>query len=767
MATETRFLKVFCTPSEQRTIKKQYAAIETYEGFIVVEVSADQRDELVGKYPVEDITDQYQIKIGKRVIDTHQRIKRSGENKGYDAFADAAKLPRGKHHYLVQFIGPVKAAWITGLKRIKAEPREAIDAFSYVVRCDRETLKKVVKRPYVRWVGHLPHDDRVHIGAAAEEGGKGGLKGLYIIEFFSEHDRVAGKQAITKLGASIITMEPNTALMVVRLSGNIHDTIKKLSAVHGVRSIRKRVRKRKANNVAAKLMGTDATRSAPLDLTGKGEVIAICDTGVDTGRAENIHPDFVGRIKQIKSYPINPSYAPDEEINNPGHNDGGGDFSDGHGTHVAGSALGSGASSTRIPGHTTPLSGSAPGAQLYFQAVEQFVDWKDASNYISDGRYVMAGYPDDLKRLFRDARRAGAWIHSNSWGGWNLGEYDQESRYLDEFVWDNEHFCIVMAAGNEGTDRDCVGRIKRRTVNPPGTAKNCITVGASESRRLEFDHRTYGKRYPADFPCSPFHTKPLANSPNRVAAFSSRGPADGGRIKPDVVAPGTFILSTRSRLMELSDDGWAPFEADRHYFYMGGTSMATPLVSGAVALLREFLRVWINIPNPTAALIKASLIGGASKLDGYSDAADPCDNDQGYGLVNIDAIVAPESPAEAYFIDDTEGLRTGQVDRWRIKVKSGDAPLRIALAYTDSPGENLVNNLNLILADPDGVLYVGNGRGDEMLKPDAHNNTEVIHLAAPRNGNWELRVVASNVSVGRQHYALFLSGDIGDPDYVV
>lgn len=61
MTTDTRFLKVFCTPSEQRTIKKQFTVIEAYEGFIVVEVPVGQRNALVGKYPVEDITDRRHV----------------------------------------------------------------------------------------------------------------------------------------------------------------------------------------------------------------------------------------------------------------------------------------------------------------------------------------------------------------------------------------------------------------------------------------------------------------------------------------------------------------------------------------------------------------------------------------------------------------------------------------------------------------------------------------------------------------------------------
>ena len=94
----------------------------------------------------------------------------------------------------------------------------------------------------------------------------------------------------------------------------------------------------------------------------------------------------------------------------------------------------------------------------------------------------------------------------------------------------------------------------------------------------------------------------MANNPEGLVAFSSRGPTLDHRIKPDVVAPGTFILSTRSR--DTAGTGWAT-SADPLYFFEGGTSMATPLVAGCTAVLREFAIKQKGIKKPSAALIKA------------------------------------------------------------------------------------------------------------------------------------------------------------------
>jgi subtilisin family serine protease len=251
----------------------------------------------------------------------------------------------------------------------------------------------------------------------------------------------------------------------------------------------------------------------------------------------------------------------------------------------------------------------------------------------------------------------------------------------------------------------------------------------------------------------------MADRADQVVAFSSRGPTLDGRVKPDVVAPGTFILSTRSRKISTSSHGWSAFPPSSRYFYMGGTSMATPLCAGAVACLREFLRREVRIAHPSAALLKACLVLGAQKLRGYSPAGQVCDHAQGYGRVRLDALVDPPGGVSLYVHDDAVGLRTGGADPFEFEVRSSAAPLRIALAYSDFPGERLINNLNLLVTSPGGRTHVGNGRGTS-LAPDPRNNVEVVHVARPERGRWKVRVVASDVPEGPQDYALAASGKI-------
>jgi subtilisin family serine protease len=104
----------------------------------------------------------------------------------------------------------------------------------------------------------------------------------------------------------------------------------------------------------------------------------------------------------------------------------------------------------------------------------------------------------------------------------------------------------------------------------------------------------------------------MANNPGGMAAFSSRGPTREDRIKPDVVSPGTAVLSAKSRhmLQPINNFGTS---SNPDWWFSAGTSMATPLVAGCAAVVREiWSKAWKK--DPSAALVKALLINGAIEL---------------------------------------------------------------------------------------------------------------------------------------------------------
>lgn len=772
-------LKVLVARADNAPVVAQGELIEAYDAFTVLRVSDAAARKLARQWPVEDISGQYRLPLGGAELDPLAAAAAAAAGPAAAALEGGAaagglsptarralraaqKGPAdgAQHHHLVQFVGPVKDEWLKALKKAGALLRHPTPGFGQVVRADAATLAAIRALPFVRWAGHLPHADRVapaiggNAGPAASSGTpllrRRSLPGALQVLAFDADALPALAEAAKGLGFEVVaTSRAACSLTLASAAGGaeLRQKVQALSAVHGVRWIGEKHLPRTSNQVAAGILNQPfATRRPPgLGLSGEGEVVAVCDTGLDTGDAATVHADFAGRVVAIKSYPIPRSWS--AWAVNAGADDGAADLDTGHGTHVAGSVLGDGSASAGGP---VRIQGTAPKARLVFQAVEQEVRWRPGQAPPGNPRYLLAGIPDDLGPLLRDAYEAGARIHSNSWGGGDAGAYDEQCRQVDDFVWRRKDFCVVIAAGNDGSDADGDGVVNPGSVTSPGTCKNGITVGASENQRPEFNGQTYGGWWPADFPAPPLRADPMANNPKQMAAFSSRGPTLDGRVKPDVVAPGTFVLSTRSSRLAPNNFAWGAYPPNHRYFHMGGTSMATPLVSGCLALLREHLRKAHGLASPSAALLKALLIAGAARLPGLAPQGSVQDNAQGYGRVNLERCLR-----WLKLVHEGEGLATGQMHRQTLQLNGARRTLRVALAYTDFPGAGLINNLNLIITGPTGRRWLGNQRnGSGVLQLDGRNNAELVQVSDAANGSWTIDVVASNVSRGPQDFAL-------------
>lgn len=496
--------------------------------------------------------------------------------------------------------------------------------------------------------------------------------------------------------------------------------LERLAGLDAVRHIEARVEPHLHNAVALDIIGADRTHTQSR-LSGEGQVIAVCDTGLDNGTTTNTHPAFAGRVQKI--YALGRQTASDPH---------------GHGTHVAGSVLGDGQSNSM----GGSIRGAAPRASLVFQSV-------------LDGNQGLGGLPSNLNALFAQPYdEDGARVHTNSWGSDVAGRYTVESAEVDEFVWNHRDMVILFSAGNSGVDHSASGVIENGSIGSPGTAKNCITIGASESRRPTISRR-YGDAWPSDFPVSPIAGDLWADNPNGMAAFSSRGPTRDGRIKPDLVAPGTAILSCRSRLAP--DSSFWGVSTDPRFCFLGGTSMSTPIVAGCAALVRQFLQA-ADVEQPSAALVKAMLINGASDIAGQYTPPDagPAPNFvEGFGRVNMPATVGPLPDATTLtWRDEAVALDTGDVWSQHLTLE-GEGQLKVTLVWTDPPGEALQNDLDLIVVRAGGDERHGNvAVGSTAF--DRTNNVEQVHWRDAPAGAYEIVVRAHRAAVARQTFALVI-----------
>ncbi len=495
------------------------------------------------------------------------------------------------------------------------------------------------------------------------------------------------------------------------------------------------------NDFARRLSGISDAQGKlclPIALEGEGEVVAVADTGLD-----QTHPDFAGRIAGL----VARGRA--------------GDASDphGHGTHVAGTALGDGSASNG------QLRGAAPKARLFFQS-------------LLDSQGGLGGLPMDLSDLFQEAYAAGARIHNNSWGSAMASHYTVDSYAVDDFVAENPDMLIIFSAGNSGTalgdKRVGKGFVSWTCIDSPATCKNALIVGASRSDRRSggYAQLTYHDCWPDEFPDLPIAGERVSGNPEGLAAFSSRGPCVDYRIRPDLVAPGTDIASARSADAP-GRSFWGSYPANPRYAFMGGTSMAAPFVAGCAALVREYYVKHRGHLKPSAALLKSTLLNGTRWLSGPDSTAQRVqmpNYHQGFGALNLaNTLPDPQTAARLEFVDSWQDPATRIDENLRRRVRyqfhvNGGAELRLCLAWTDLPGKSLQNDLNLFLEGPGGSKWSGN---DDLpmaiTDEDPTNNVELIRIRAPQAGPYMVQITGTNLMKPTQDFALVVLGELAGP----
>jgi serine protease AprX len=384
----------------------------------------------------------------------------------------------------------------------------------------------------------------------------------------------------------------------------------------------------------------------------------------------------------------------------------GGSASSTHGTHTAGIMAADGSSGvTDSYGFLRGL-GMAPGANLVEQLYNPFFT-----------------YPDGMLLLMTDSYNNGADLSGNSWGPAGTPQgYDDDTMQVDIGVRDAD----PDTAGNQPLNYILSfmnGYGGYQTQGTPDEAKNIFTIGSTKMQTsggaqiLQIDD---------------------------LSSNTAHGPALDGRTIPHMVAPGCYVDST----------------VPGSHSTLCGTSMASPHVSGAVALFIEYYRNLFGV-DPSAALVKAAFLPVAHDLAGHQDAnggtlGHPFDSKQGWGRMDVEAVLDLQLPV-LYFDNPVILDNTGETWAQTVSVADPSQPARLMLVWTDAYGHGLGgttpawnNDLDLVI-ETGGDTYLGNNFGsDGWSQPggeaDGKNNTEGVFLGPTAPGSVTIRVVASNIS---------------------
>lgn len=499
------------------------------------------------------------------------------------------------------------------------------------------------------------------------------------------------------------------------------------------------------NDSAAISTGANLLRLAPYLVTGGNGTVGVWDEGA----VRTTHQEFGGRVT-VK--------------------DGATTLSD-HSTHVAGTIGASGVSPS--------AKGMAPAAMI------DSYDWNsDISEMTGRG----AAYPGELGMIYLSNHSYGfnsGWVYTATptytWYGSgttasgyedDFGKYRAETREVDILAYNLPYYLMFWAAGNDRNNNPANGSSVAlspggtsvtydSSSHPPGDgvykggydtvsfnalAKNVVTVGAVG------DAVSGGLR---------------SLSGAAMQAFSSWGPTDDGRIKPDLVANGASLYST-------------VYGGDASYGSKSGTSMATPNAIGTAHLLTEYLGTLFTNTAMRASTLKALLIHTADDLG--NAGPDYC---FGWGLVNAKA--AADLLAAYRANAGTQRVIEDRVTTSRKTVSfpftwDGTGPIRATLCWTDPAGASttshdlrtarLVNNLDLRVIGPGGTEYrpwvmpfvddwsvaaCGYAATTGSNKTD---NVEQVLIATPGTaGTYTARVsYAGTLTNGNQPFSLIISG---------
>ncbi|MDG1277420.1 MAG: S8 family serine peptidase [Algoriphagus sp.] len=479
------------------------------------------------------------------------------------------------------------------------------------------------------------------------------------------------------------------------------------------------------NTRAAITTSTNALQqggSLGLNLTGKGMTVGI----YDQTRPKPDHIEFQGRLTQVD--------GSTETISN-------------HATHVSGTIMAGGVNAN-AKGMASEATGWAFNwesdlSKMNVNAYDPIT--KTNGHLVSNHSYgIVLGW-------YRNSSNAWVWAGNASVDPneeYRFGFYSSKSKGLDDLIFAKPYYTVVWAAGN---DRDDSGDGSRNpdgpddTIGPEGVAKNVITVGAINNINE--------------------YTGPQDVA---ISSFSSVGPVDDGRIKPDVVGMGVNVFSSA-----IADGG-----ATDSYASLSGTSMASPNVTGSLLLLQQLYAERNSGRYMWASTVKALMIN-TTKEAGNNPGPDYV---YGWGLLSTKGaaeIILNENGSSDVIRE--EKLEQGAVFENEF-ISDGVTPIRISIAWTDpsgnpaSPSVNpqnlmLVNDLDLRIVDEQGNTFFPYSLDPalrlsakaETDKDNFRDNVEQIYIPNPKPQRYKVRVThKGELKNGVQDFSFVMKAGTAD-----
>jgi hypothetical protein len=491
------------------------------------------------------------------------------------------------------------------------------------------------------------------------------------------------------------------------------------------------------NANSAQTIATTRTYSGQIGgflLSGAGQILGVWDAGAIL----HAHQEFVGRSSQRD----------------------GASSTHYHATHVAGTMMAAGVNPS--------AKGMSHGATLH--AYDWTNDFSELGSAAANGLKVsnhsygnFAGFATDY---FGDGKFA--WfgdVNISTTEDYKFGYYNNSSLSWDNMLYNAPNLLVCKSSGNDRGDGPSAGvqhwvqisgswTLSTETRQRDGGTDgyDCIGDGRSLAKNVLTIGAVGGIQGGYSGPGSV-----------NMSSFSTWGPTDDGRIKPDLVAVGVNVLSTTST-------------GTTNYTNLQGTSMSSPAVAGSVGILLEHQAALYGTSNPFRASTMKALIIHTTDEAGLNDGPD---YRFGWGLMNtLNAVkvMTLDKETGSSLVIKEQNLTQGSVFEYQVQ-SNGTEPLKATIAWTDpagtvsSPSLNnrsikLVNDLDLRIIGPGGtelpwILDVENPSAAATKGDNIRDNSEQVLIPFPAAGNYTVKIShKGSLSGSAQIFSMVVTGHV-------